>query len=82
MDGQAYLDVQLSFRSCRPGEVVILPNGQGGRWSLGGLHALGCLTELSSVQWDDMVKGIGRVDLSEEAPHGVGSQDLVAATRS
>jgi hypothetical protein len=43
---------------------------------------MGCLAKLSSVQWDDMVKGIGRVDLSEEPRHGVSSQDLVAATRS
>ena len=81
-DGQACLDVQLRKHPWRAGEVVILPNGQGegGRYEVFMLWGVWQLCR--APNGSGVVKSIGRVELSEEPAHGVGSQDLVAAMRS
>jgi len=64
------------------GGVVTVPNVQGHGSSYGILDALRCLASCQASNGSGIVKSIRSVSLSEEATHGVSSQDLVASMRS
>ena len=77
--GRHTLTCSELFDRADQGEGMMLPNGQGqgGRYEI--LMLWGVWQHVEWSNGNGMVKGIGRVDLGEEPPHGVSSQDLVAA---